>query len=140
MTNTPTEEREADWLLTTLDEWEQFAAHAARIRLERLQFAVDAEGRVLIRGRPLPPLPGGRFALHGRVAVPSGFAWQPAVSADVLMRRLGVAGDANYVLKVRTRTTAELEDLIRRLREQAGVATRTTIALSIPFEGRPLHP
>jgi Lrp/AsnC family leucine-responsive transcriptional regulator len=51
-----------------------------------------------------------------------------------------VAGDANYVLKVRTRTTAELEDLIRRLREQAGVATRTTIALSIPFEGRPLHP
>jgi Lrp/AsnC family leucine-responsive transcriptional regulator len=50
-----------------------------------------------------------------------------------------VAGEANYVLKVRTRTTAELEDLIRRLREQVGVATRTTIALSIPFEGRPLR-
>jgi Lrp/AsnC family leucine-responsive transcriptional regulator len=49
-----------------------------------------------------------------------------------------VAGEANYVLKVRTRTTLELEDLIRRLREQAGVATRTTIVLSIPFEGRPL--
>ena len=50
-----------------------------------------------------------------------------------------VAGEMNYVLKVRTGTTAELEDLIRRLREKAGVATRTTIALSIPFEGRPLH-
>ncbi len=49
-----------------------------------------------------------------------------------------VAGDTNYVLKVRTRTTVELEDLIRRLRESAGVTTRTTIALSIPFEGRPL--
>jgi len=51
---------------------------------------------------------------------------------------LSVAGEANYILKVRTRTTAELEDLIRRLREKAGVATRTTIALSIPFEDRPI--
>lgn len=52
---------------------------------------------------------------------------------------LSVAGDANYVLKVRTRTTGELEDLIRRLREKAGVSTKTTIALSIPFEDRPLQ-
>ena len=51
-----------------------------------------------------------------------------------------VAGETNYVLKVRVRTTAHLEELIRRLREKAGVATRTTIALSIPFEGRPLRP
>jgi Lrp/AsnC family leucine-responsive transcriptional regulator len=50
---------------------------------------------------------------------------------------LSVAGEANYVLKVRTKTPRDLEDLIRRLREKAGVATRTTIALSIPFEGRP---
>jgi Lrp/AsnC family transcriptional regulator, leucine-responsive regulatory protein len=49
-----------------------------------------------------------------------------------------VAGDANYVLKVRTRTTADLEDLIRRLREKGGVRTNTTIALSVPFEDRPL--
>ncbi len=51
---------------------------------------------------------------------------------------LSVAGEASYILKVRTKTTGDLEDLIRRLREKAGVATRTTIALSIPFEGRPL--
>lgn len=51
-----------------------------------------------------------------------------------------VAGEANYVLKVRTRTTTELEDLIRRLREKANVTTRTTIALSIPFERRALRP
>ena len=49
-----------------------------------------------------------------------------------------MAGEANYVLKVRTRTTGELEELIRRLREKAGVTTNTTIALSIPFEDRPL--
>jgi Lrp/AsnC family transcriptional regulator, leucine-responsive regulatory protein len=51
-----------------------------------------------------------------------------------------VAGEANYVLKVRTRSTVALEDLIRRLREKAGVATRTTIVLSTPFEDRPVPP
>jgi Lrp/AsnC family leucine-responsive transcriptional regulator len=51
-----------------------------------------------------------------------------------------VAGHENYVLKVRTRTTGDLEDLLRRLREKAGVQTRTTVVLSIPFEGRPLRP
>jgi Lrp/AsnC family transcriptional regulator, leucine-responsive regulatory protein len=48
-----------------------------------------------------------------------------------------IAGEANYVLKVRTRTTADLEDLLRRLREKAGVQTRTTVVLSTPFEDRP---
>jgi Lrp/AsnC family leucine-responsive transcriptional regulator len=51
-----------------------------------------------------------------------------------------VAGDENYILKVRTRTTSELEDLLRRLREKAGVHTRTTVVLSTPFEHRPLIP
>lgn len=51
-----------------------------------------------------------------------------------------VAGESNYILKVRTRTTGDLEDLLRSMREKAGVQTRTTIVLSIPFEGRPLRP
>ena len=51
-----------------------------------------------------------------------------------------VAGDENYILKVRTRTTADLEEFLRRLREKAGVQTRTTIVLSTPFEHRPLVP
>jgi Lrp/AsnC family leucine-responsive transcriptional regulator len=51
-----------------------------------------------------------------------------------------VAGDENYILKVRTRTTSDLEDFLRRLREKAGVRTRTTIVLSTPFEHRPLVP
>jgi Lrp/AsnC family transcriptional regulator, leucine-responsive regulatory protein len=49
-----------------------------------------------------------------------------------------VAGDESYVLKVRTRTTTDLEDFLRRLREKAGVRTRTTIVLSTPFEHRPI--
>jgi Lrp/AsnC family transcriptional regulator, leucine-responsive regulatory protein len=49
-----------------------------------------------------------------------------------------VAGDESYILKVRTRTTTDLEDFLRRLREKAGVRTRTTIVLSTPFEHRPI--
>jgi Lrp/AsnC family transcriptional regulator, leucine-responsive regulatory protein len=51
-----------------------------------------------------------------------------------------VAGEASYILKVRTGTPERLEDLIRRLREKGGVQTRTTVVLSIPFERRPLRP
>ncbi|MFN2545068.1 MAG: Lrp/AsnC family transcriptional regulator [Actinomycetota bacterium] len=51
-----------------------------------------------------------------------------------------VAGEANYVLKVRTRTTEHLEDLLRTIREKGNVQTRTTIVLSIPFEDRPAAP
>ncbi|MEX0991989.1 MAG: Lrp/AsnC family transcriptional regulator [Actinomycetota bacterium] len=51
---------------------------------------------------------------------------------------LSVAGPENYILKVRTKTTAELEDLLQRLREKAEVHTRTTVVLSIPFESRPV--
>ena len=49
-----------------------------------------------------------------------------------------VAGDESYILKVRTRTTGELEDFLRRVREKAGVQTRTTVVLSTPFENRPI--
>jgi Lrp/AsnC family leucine-responsive transcriptional regulator len=49
-----------------------------------------------------------------------------------------VAGAENYILKVRTRTTGDLEEFLRRLREKASVQTRTTIVLSTPFEHRPI--
>lgn len=49
-----------------------------------------------------------------------------------------VAGAENYVLKVRTRTTSDLEDFLRRLREKAEVHTRTTVVLSTAFERRPV--
>jgi Lrp/AsnC family leucine-responsive transcriptional regulator len=51
-----------------------------------------------------------------------------------------VAGQESYVLKVRIRTTGDLEDFLQRLREKAQVQTRTTIVLSTPFEHRPIGP
>ena len=48
-----------------------------------------------------------------------------------------VAGDENYILKVRVSSPAELEDLLQQIRAAAGVSTRTTIVLSTPYENRP---
>jgi len=89
-----TVELEPELLLTSMEEFQRFAARAAQVRLDRLQFAANPAGSVLIRGTPLPPLPGQRFVLHGGVAVPAGFTWQPAVSDEVLARRFAVASEA----------------------------------------------
>jgi len=48
-----------------------------------------------------------------------------------------VAGEENYILKVRVASPSALEDLLQEIRAAAGVSTRTTIVLSTPFEGRP---
>ncbi len=48
-----------------------------------------------------------------------------------------VAGEENYILKVRVRTPSDLELLLARIRAAAGVSTRTTIVLSTPYESRP---
>lgn len=48
-----------------------------------------------------------------------------------------VAGDENYILKVRVATPIELEDLLARIRSRAGASTRTTVVLSTPYESRP---
>ncbi|MFN8098364.1 MAG: Lrp/AsnC family transcriptional regulator [Dermatophilaceae bacterium] len=45
-----------------------------------------------------------------------------------------VAGDANYLLKVRVATPAALEELLGRIRATAAVSTHTTIVLSTPWE------
>jgi Lrp/AsnC family transcriptional regulator, leucine-responsive regulatory protein len=49
-----------------------------------------------------------------------------------------VAGDENYILKVRVASPAALEDLLQEIRAAASVSTRTTIVLSTPYENRPL--
>ena len=49
-----------------------------------------------------------------------------------------VAGDNSYVLVVRAPSTSDLEDLLDGLRAKLEVTTKSTIALSTPFERRPV--
>ena len=48
-----------------------------------------------------------------------------------------VAGDENYILKVRVSGPADLETLLQEIRAAANVSTRTTVVLSTPYESRP---
>lgn len=48
-----------------------------------------------------------------------------------------VAGEENYILKVRVGSPTDLERLLAQIRAQAGVSTRTTVVLSTPYEARP---
>lgn len=50
-----------------------------------------------------------------------------------------VAGDENYILKVRVGTPGDLERLLATIRAKANVSTRTTVVLSTPYEARPPH-
>jgi Lrp/AsnC family leucine-responsive transcriptional regulator len=48
-----------------------------------------------------------------------------------------VAGEENYILKVRVGSPHDLEDLLQVIRTLANVSTRTTVVLSTPYENRP---
>ncbi len=76
------EPREANLLLATMADWLSYGSTAPQVRLDRWQFAVSADREVLIRGLPLPPIPGQRFVEDYGIAVPSGWHWSPDVDAD----------------------------------------------------------
>jgi Lrp/AsnC family transcriptional regulator, leucine-responsive regulatory protein len=63
---------------------------------------------------------------------PARLAHLPAIEACH-----SVAGDENYILKVRVASPSDLEDLLQEIRAAASVSTRTTIVLSTPYENRP---
>jgi Lrp/AsnC family transcriptional regulator, leucine-responsive regulatory protein len=48
-----------------------------------------------------------------------------------------VAGEENYILKVRVGSPRDLEDLLQQIRTLANVSTHTTVVLSTPYENRP---
>jgi MoxR-vWA-beta-propeller ternary system domain bpX2 len=83
--------REPNLLLTSLTEWAAYGVTAAQVRLDRWHFAVSAREEVIVRGTPLPPLPGTRLVEEQGIAVPSGWHWSPAVDADVLRRLFKLA-------------------------------------------------
>ncbi|MGD0472150.1 MAG: Lrp/AsnC family transcriptional regulator [Candidatus Velthaea sp.] len=62
------------------------------------------------------------------------FTTQIATLPEVLEMH-SVAGDQTFLLKVATRSTGHLDDLLSRIKRIPGIArTQTTIVLSTPFE------
>ena len=110
----------ANLLLTDFAAWSQFVLGAGAARLAPLRFALNADGRVLVAGEPLPPLRGRRFVEQEQIATPAGFTWQPAVSVEVVKRLFNVGGDALVVW--------ESDDSLLRLHSEQWVpATRAGV-------------
>ena len=74
-------------VVTTPAAWSAFIDTASEVRLARLQFAQTA-GEVVVRGDPLPPLPGEHLREDSGIARPVGTAFHPAVSAATVRAAL----------------------------------------------------
>lgn len=83
-------ERRANVLVTALGAWAEYVRNAPLVRLKPLRFAASADGRVLVRGEPLPPIPGERCVERDGLAVPAGLEWSPPVDPAVLRDVLGL--------------------------------------------------
>lgn len=88
---------EANILLTTVSAWTGWAIEAPQVRLRRLSFAASSDGDVVVRGSPLPPIPGQWFVEDQGIAVPAGLAIRPAVDAATL-RTLWSSTPADLIL------------------------------------------
>ncbi|MFO0820656.1 MAG: hypothetical protein U1A77_22095 [Pirellulales bacterium] len=73
-------------LSLSLSHWHDYAQTAPRWRLESLAMVVNGKGQVLLRGDPLPSLPGIAWTERSGVCVPSGWSWRPALDPQVLRR------------------------------------------------------
>lgn len=90
--------REANLLEVPFGVWRAHAEVAPVIRLARWSFAVGDGGATLVRGAPLPAIPGRRLVEEEGVAVSAGLTWFPAVSPAVIRALVGAVGDALVVL------------------------------------------
>ena len=83
-------EREPVLLETILAQLMEYVATAPQWRIERWTFAATRDGSAIVRGTPLPPIPGTQWVLDQGIATPAGLTWSPAVGAGVVQQLLGL--------------------------------------------------
>src|SRR5262249_52549002 len=79
-----------DLLVCALADWSDYATRAPQVRLERLTFAASADGRAVVRGTPLPPIPGTRYYERAGVAVACGWGWPSWLTAELVRAALNI--------------------------------------------------
>jgi len=90
------EVREPALLEVNLNTLAEYIETAPQWRIQRWQLALARDGAArtqsaLVRGLPLPPLPGQLWVEEEGICVPAGYSWQPAVNATVVRELLGLA-------------------------------------------------
>lgn len=87
--------REPALLETSLASLSRYVDSAPLWRIQRWQLALahgdKPQQTVLVRGLPLPPLPGQVWTEDAGICVPAGYAWEPAVDAAVVGQLLSLA-------------------------------------------------
>lgn len=86
--------RDPDFLITTIEVWEEWALMAPLSRLNPLSFAASSDGRVCVKGRPLPPLPGEAWVLHDQIALRAGFGFPHFCLPSWMATRLRLSAGA----------------------------------------------
>lgn len=92
------DDRSANVLVTEIASWLAYASSAPQIRLSKLTFAAAADGRIVVRGRPLPPINARLLAESAGIAVPCGYCWQPAADAETVRAVFGLGPDDLAIL------------------------------------------
>lgn len=119
------ETREPNVLLVDQHVWRDYAVTASQLRLDRWHFAVSISGEVLVRGTPLPPLPGRRFVEQHGICLPVGFGLSPPVDTKPLAAQYELT-DNDLLLWIddNRRERIPAEHFVR--------ATRAAVRCSIP--------
>ncbi len=116
-------EQSANLLLVEFRSWHEYAIIAPQVRLRPLSFAVSDDGHALIRGEPLPSLPGSRYVEASGIARPLGWDWSLAIDAVVLRVALGLAdGDMALFAPDGSYDVVATDDFVR--------ATRSAVRLT----------
>ena len=114
---------EANVLLTNLIDWQAYGSSASQVRLQKLTFAVSSDGRVIVRGTPLPPIAGERYYECDGVALACGWGWPHWLDNGTARAALGIdADDLALVSPAGTWEAIAGDDFVR--------ATRSAIRMS----------
>jgi MoxR-vWA-beta-propeller ternary system protein len=90
------EVRDPALLEVSLETLADYIELAPQWRIQRWQLALARETAaaqnktVLVRGLPLPPLPGQFWTEQEGICVPAGYSWEPTVNAAVVRQLLGL--------------------------------------------------
>jgi len=81
-------------LLAEWPVWATYADTAPAGRLRRLRFAASAQGKALILGDVLPPVPGREYWMRDGILLPGGFDFEFPVVSELVQKKYNPDNDA----------------------------------------------